>query len=158
MGHWFVVLAAAAWRRSKGLVTGGGVRAMRAVTGLGVGGVAGAAGRGEPAGASPARFGPGSTTDITGTADDTYACDACAPLPDGDTPNLFKFYDDKRRIQARSKLASHRCCARPSLCPSPATSLPPHPTSLAPPITPRARPSTPSRLPALTSASPLRHL
>ena len=85
------------------------------------------------------------TTDITGTADDTYACDACAPLPDGDTPNLFKFYDDKRRIQARSKLASHRCCARPSLCPSPATSLPPHPTSLAPPITPRARPSTPSR-------------
>ena len=50
MGHWFVVLAAAAWRRSKGLVTGGGVRAMRAVTGLGVGGVVGAAGRGEPAG------------------------------------------------------------------------------------------------------------
>ena len=38
------------------------------------------------------------TTDITGTADDTYACDACAPLPDGGKPNLFKFYDDKRRI------------------------------------------------------------
>jgi hypothetical protein len=38
------------------------------------------------------------TTDITGTADDTYACDACAPLPDGGKPNLFRFYDDKRRI------------------------------------------------------------
>ena len=38
------------------------------------------------------------TTDITGTADDTYACDACSPMADGSTPELFAFYEDKRRI------------------------------------------------------------
>ena len=32
------------------------------------------------------------TTDITGTADDTYACDACSPSADGGTPELFTFY------------------------------------------------------------------
>ena len=30
------------------------------------------------------------TTDITGTADDTYACDACAPLPDGGTAQALR--------------------------------------------------------------------
>ena len=38
------------------------------------------------------------TTDITGTADDTYACDACSPSADGGAPELFAFYEDKRRI------------------------------------------------------------
>ena len=36
------------------------------------------------------------TTDITGTADDTYFFDECAPRADGSLPPLFATYDDKR--------------------------------------------------------------